>query len=223
MLSLANKSYLQFISSLRLQYENALLMKQLQAMNSELHDEIREHEKAKNQLRYLATHDFLTALDNRYSFDVSFEKMLLAARSTHGQFCVLYADVDHFKQINDNYGHDQGDRILLEVAERLRKSLRPKDRIARVGGDEFIILLAGPEAKNAARHFVQQVQKAFEYPLQLDEQTLLLSVSFGGSLFPQDGHEKQVLLKKADLALYRAKFAGRNCAVFYGEKRESVV
>lgn len=224
MLSLANKSYKQFINSLQLHYENENLLKQLviqhsqlKKINQELNEEIVGHEKAKNQLRYMASHDFLTGVDNRLSFDTQFGKQLACAKSQTDELCVMFVDIDHFKKINDNYGHDIGDLALIEVSKLLKRNLREQDSLIRLGGDEFIILMSAKKAKKLAEEFCQRVSKAFANHLTLNGHTLFLSVSIGSSFFPENGDTKQILLKKADLALYRAKSSGRNRYEFYKE------
>ncbi len=217
-LALANKSYTQFINSLQLQYENELLLKQLKRANTELQAEIVEHEKAKNQLRYFASHDFLTGLDNRFSFDVQFDKILASAEQQKTDFCVIFIDIDYFKAINDNYGHDMGDRILIEVSKQLQKNLGEQDCVARIGGDEFIVLLSGQALSKKVETFSQAIYKAFATPFMLNTHLIKISLSMGSSFFPTDGDNKKTLMKKADIALYHAKILGRSRYEFYKDE-----
>lgn len=218
MLILAHKTYIQFVNSLQLQYENELLLKHLKEMNQELHQEIVEHEKAKNQLRYLAGHDFLTGIENRYSFDARFNTVLMSAKQQKTEFCLMYIDIDHFKSMNDNYGHDVGDEIIVTVAQQLKKNLHRQDNLARIGGDEFIVLLVAANLRKRVAEFSHEIHKVFETPLVLNGNSILISLSMGSSFFPADGDTKKILLKKADIALYRAKMLGRNRYEFYQDE-----
>ncbi len=218
MLSLAHKTYFQFVKSLRLRYENELLLKRLKETNKELHQEIIEHEKSKKQLSYLVSHDFLTGVENRYSFDVRFEKVLIEAKQQQTRFCIMFIDIDHFKTINDNYGHDVGDDLMVKVANLLKENLHPGESLARVGGDEFIILLLAKDLNRRVEEFNHEIHKAFARPLRAGEHAIGISLSIGASFFPDDGTNQKILLKKADIALYRAKMLGRNRYEFYQDE-----
>lgn len=227
MLFLAHKFYTQFINSLQLHYENEILLKQLilkhaqlKKTNKDLQDEFMEHEKAKDRLKYLASHDFLTGLDNRRSFDSQFARTLILSQIQKSEFCVMYIDVDYFKNINDNYGHDFGDHLLVEVAKKIKRALRTQDTLARIGGDEFVVLMADIKIKKIAEQFCQEIFAEFKNPFIINGHSVQISLSLGGSFFPVDGDNKKTLLKKADVALYQAKNMGRSQYIFYTQKTQ---
>ena len=178
--------------------------------------EISEHIKTQEELDYLATHDNLTELPNRHHFQTLFNQALTRAQTKSGKFTVLFIDIDHFKSINDSYGHYTGDALLYQVSGRLKKNLRSNDTIARVGGDEFVILLEHmQDGDDFIDEFVNRLHRAFSTSFHLNKHTLTVTLSMGISVYPDDGESKNILLKKADIALYRAKDKGRNRTEFY--------
>jgi len=169
-------------------------------------------------LRDLTIHDTLTGLLNRKEFERLLDlEMTRAARHGH-EIALLMIDIDHFKSVNDRYGHQAGDEVLKIVASRLQASLRPNDVVARYGGEEFIVML--PETdKKGANAFGERLC-AFVRALPVDVSATvqpIVTVSGGMSLFPVDGDTKQSLTEAADKALYAAKSAGRNRCCHYAE------
>jgi diguanylate cyclase (GGDEF)-like protein/PAS domain S-box-containing protein len=172
--------------------------------------DITDRKRAEQQIVYQATHDALTGLPNRAYFrDRLLGAMALAHRDER-RVAVLFLDLDHFKLANDTLGHTLGDRLLQAVADRLRGSVREGDIIARVGGDEFTILLSQLPVVEDAVSVAQKVMEAVALPLEVEGHTLYVTTSIGVALFPDDGHDADALLKNADVAMYRAKEAGRN-------------
>ena len=163
-------------------------------------------------IRYQATHDALTDLPNRSVFDTNLEDCLEMAARTGERVAVLFLDLDRFKMVNDTLGHSVGDALLVELGKRLRGSLRESDIVARMGGDEFILVLRHMTCREDATHKANQILNAIHPPFELEGHELHVTASIGISMFPDDGKTSEHLLKMADLALYRAKDEGRNRA-----------
>ena len=170
--------------------------------------EINELKNAEVALQDIATHDTLTGLPNRYLMFDRLNQLLVRAERFATVFAVLFVDLDGFKQINDSRGHDVGDLVLREVAERLSQSVRAADTVARIGGDEFVILLEALRAGGDATTVAQKIHGALEKPFALPGGAATVTVSIGIGLYPEDGRDADVLLKAADIAMYRAKLNG---------------
>ena len=173
---------------------------------------------ASRQIERLAYFDMVTGLPNRKLF-LDRLKSWIERNGPGGQAAALFfLDVDHFKRVNDTYGHDVGDLMLAAVADRLLHAVREGDTVGRLGGDEFTLLLpairTAPEAVDVARHLLER----FRAPLRVGEQSLFVGASLGISLFPGDGEDPMTLLRKADTAMYRAKDAGRGRFVVYDDE-----
>ena len=172
--------------------------------------DITERKQAEEQIQHLARHDPLTDLPNRALLSDRLQQAVLRAVLNHTQVGVLLVDLDHFKRINDTLGHSIGDRLLREVAARLRRCVRDYDTVSRQGGDEFAILLPDLAEGDEAARIAQSILDAMAEAFRLEEQELHMSCSVGISLCPRDGRNAETLLKNADNALYRAKDLGRN-------------
>ena len=172
--------------------------------------DITERKEQTERLEYLATHDPLTGLANRALFSELLHKALSEARRSKSSVAILFLDVDKFKQINDSLGHYIGDLLLQHVANSLLKLLRAGDIVARQGGDEFIMALPNLTSSQDAILLAEKILHALAQPCTLNGQTLKVTTSIGISLFPEDGTEIGRLMQSADVALYRAKQAGRN-------------
>ena len=190
----------------------AIDITQQKQAQQQLQTELSERKKLETQLRYQASHDWLTGLPNR-SWLIERLDILLKNNqqqaSTHAsqatQFAVLFIDLDRFKLINDTLGHDVGDELLKLVARRLQKSLRETDTIARIGGDEFIILLEENVEKKVALNVASRINQVLKQPVWLKGQELHLSTSIGITLGPADYTDYNQILRNADLAMYQAK------------------
>jgi diguanylate cyclase (GGDEF)-like protein/PAS domain S-box-containing protein len=172
--------------------------------------DITQRKNAERQIVHQAYHDALTGLPNRMLlFDRLTQALSLARRDERG-LAVLFLDLDQFKLVNDTLGHAAGDRLLVEVARRLQNAVRECDTVARVGGDEFTLLLRNLDEGNDAARAAKKVLDAIARPLDVDGQRLYLTTSIGISMYPADGQEAEALLTNADIAMYRAKELGRS-------------
>ena len=169
-----------------------------------------EQEAAEDQLRRLARHDQLTGLPNRKLFEELLSKELARAARGARMVAVVLLDLDHFKDINDSLGHEAGDQLLRQVADGVSAMLRQEDTMARIGGDEFALLVTAVERAEDALVLLRRLSARFRSPFQLDEREFPVSCSMGISLYPEDGKDPQELMRNADAALFRAKSTGRN-------------
>jgi diguanylate cyclase (GGDEF)-like protein/PAS domain S-box-containing protein len=183
--------------------------------------DISERKRAEEQIEYQAYHDALTGLPNRRLFRDRLTVALAHSRRLQSTLAVMFLDLDRFKYVNDTLGHSLGDELLKAVAARLHAALREEDSIARMGGDEFTVLL--PELNNPedAASVAQKLLEAVGQPMRIDETELFITTSIGIALFPNDGDSAEMLLKNADHAMYRAKDAGRNSYQMFTEAMNS--
>jgi diguanylate cyclase (GGDEF)-like protein len=173
-----------------------------------------ELRQTQSELEQLAHFDTLTALPNRRMFTEDFGKM--CTQTKWDKFTLLLIDFDKFKAINDTFGHDAGDAFLVEASSRLQSSVRSTDRVARMGGDEFAILLTGDHDEAGVRMVCDRIVHSFSANLDFKGVNIATSVSVGMAVFPDDGETQEKLYKSADLALYEAKRLGRNNWHRYG-------
>jgi diguanylate cyclase (GGDEF)-like protein len=160
------------------------------------------------KMSLLAQHDYLTDLPNRVLLQDRLSQALATIdRGSRG--ALLFLDLDFFKQINDSIGHHAGDRVLQEVARRLKENVRADDTVSRQGGDEFVLLLVRLADPRDAARVAEKLIQSIEQPIEFEGQQLRVSASIGIALFPQDARDTQTLMKQADTALYHAKEAGR--------------
>ncbi len=177
----------------------------------------RELEEKKAHYDHLAHHDPLTGLPNRLLFFDRLEHSILQCRRQRCGLALLFLDLDQFKQINDSFGHAVGDQVLKEVARRLRDTVRRSDTVARIGGDEFAIIMEGLREPADVVSGIQHLFQAFQEPLAVPGHRFVVTLSIGVSLFPQDGQDVQTLLRNADTAMFKAKAAGRNTYQLYDQ------
>ncbi len=167
------------------------------------------------RLRFMAEHDILTELPHRGLFMEMLGKVLAKARLHQRQVAVMFLDMDCFKEINDTFGHDAGDQALKIYARRLQAAVREEDVVARIGGDEFAILVDDMTGTDAIARIARKIIDAVAPPIVIDGQEIMLTVSIGISVFPDDGEDAETLLKHADMAMYQAKDLGRNNFQFF--------
>ncbi|ULX50934.1 diguanylate phosphodiesterase [Cupriavidus taiwanensis] len=171
--------------------------------------------QAEENLRFIANHDALTGLPNRLMFKAEFEKALARARAGGQALHVIFVDLDEFKVVNDTIGHNAGDAVLREMAERLRQGLPGVELITRFGGDEFVVLLDPKGDPTILGRTISQLQAVLTPAFVINESEMRMTASIGISSFPEDGDDWQTLLKHADLAMYGAKQLGKNGYQFY--------
>lgn len=168
-----------------------------------------------DELYRLAYYDALTGLPNRHLFDDRIDRVIARAHRTGTPFCLLFIDLDRFKDVNDSLGHGVGDRLLSEVGRRLRETVRESDTIARLGGDEFMVILETASHSGAAAAVARKILAALATPVAAGERRLPVSASIGIACFPDDGRSAEELIRNADAAMYRAKQEGRERYCFY--------
>ncbi|MFO1345490.1 MAG: EAL domain-containing protein [Rhodocyclaceae bacterium] len=185
--------------------------------------DITERKAAHARIEYLAHHDPLTGLPNRSLLRERLENEISRAKRAERKLAVLFLDLDRFKTVNDSLGHAVGDRLLREVAQRLRSSLRESDIVCRQGGDEFIVVLPDLKSDTDAAHAARQIIDALRQPVDTGGQMIHTSTSIGIAVFPEDGHTTSALLKAADMAMYHAKERERGSFCFYTQELNALV
>jgi len=173
-------------------------------------EDITERKRAEETIKHLAYHDDLTGLPNRRLFNDRLTLALAHAHRNQGKLAVLLFDLDHFKEVNDTLGHSMGDRLLQVVSERLTSLLRKGDTVARMGGDEFMLLLPEIAGGEGAAEVAQKILEAVRRPFVFGGHELHVTTSIGTALYPDDGEDGDTLMKNADIAMYRAKDRGRD-------------
>jgi len=185
--------------------------------------DVTKRREAAEKLYRMAHHDVLTELPNRQLFMDRLQQLRGMANRTEHRMALLYLDLDRFKSVNDTLGHAVGDKLLQAAASRLTASVRETDTVARLGGDEFVIALANLHDAKGAETVACKVLKALSAPYLIESRELLITSSIGISVYPDDGHELDDLLEKADIALYLAKEQGRGCYRRYADLGENKV
>lgn len=161
--------------------------------------------RAQLRVRHMALHDTLTGLPNRVLFQEHLDQAIIRANRTMSRVAVLHIDLDNFKPINDTYGHKAGDLTLVEVAKRLKGCLREVDTVARIGGDEFVALLADVSTKDDPKRVATKIARAFARPVHLERVAVDVGASIGIAVYPDDSEDAAALIRCADEAMYRAK------------------
>ena len=183
-----------------------------------VYSDVTERKKREEEVRDLAHHDALTGLPNRRLLDDRIAQAFAAARRSRERVALMLLDLDRFKPINDTYGHEAGDAVLKTVAARLKGCVRESDTVARVGGDEFVVMLPMRAAQDAVR-VADKILAALAEPIRVAGNEVRIGVSIGISAFPEDAVDKEELLKYADRAMYHVKAAGRNAYSFYAREQ----
>jgi diguanylate cyclase (GGDEF)-like protein len=178
------------------------------------HEEITERKRSEARIAHLAHHDVLTTLPNRAAFNERFATMLEHAKRSSERFSLVCLDLDRFKYVNDLFGHAVGDALLCEVAKRLKAAVG-NAFLARIGGDEFTIIVTGTQLLDVTSRLAERVVASFGEPMQVDGQKLMLNVSVGVAIYPNDATEGEKLICNADAALYRAKAEGPGSYRFF--------
>ncbi|MGP0629713.1 EAL domain-containing protein [Nitrospina sp. 32_T5] len=184
--------------------------------------DITERKQLEEQIRQMAYYDPLTGLLNRNLLNDRLEVALTAASVAKEKVGILFLDLDHFKTINDTLGHDLGDLLLKQVADRLKKVVRQEDTVARMGGDEFVIVVPNLTKEDEIVDRAQKVLEVLSPIYRIQNHELYITCSIGISVFPDDGQEIETLLKHSDLAMYRAKERGRNTFQFFAQSMNTL-
>ena len=177
--------------------------------------DITEQKEIEERMRRMAQYDALTNMPNRALLEDRLQHTFTAAKRTHEHFGLMFIDLDKFKPINDTYGHAVGDSLLKEAAQRMQSCVRESDTVARVGGDEFVVLLASLKVDQDAQDVAEKVRHALNLPFEISGHTLNISSSIGVAIYPAHGENEKELVKHADLAMYYAKENGRNNVTVY--------
>ncbi len=181
-----------------------------------------ERKRYQVQIEHQANYDALTGLPNRTLLHDRLRQAVFAQRAIRS-IAVVFIDLDHFKFVNDSLGHNMGDELLKNMSERLRTVLRPGDTVARLGGDEFVLILNDQANEDVIFRAMQRVAAKVSEPITIDGKELYITCSAGISLYPQDGPDVDTLLRNADVAMYRAKEAGRNNFQFFTAEMNQLV
>ena len=179
--------------------------------------DVTEHRRRSDHVHYLAHHDHLTGLANRTLLHERLRQAILRAQNKGQKVAVFLIDVDYFKQINDSLGHADGDVLLTIVGERLLSSVRESDTVARIGGDEFVIVMPEFRTVKDIEHCGQEIIRNAAQPIEIRDREIILTLSIGVSIFPEGGHTAEELLCNADMAMYNVKDKGRNSLCIFKE------
>jgi diguanylate cyclase (GGDEF)-like protein len=191
---------------------------------SSMNDSIARHDR---DVRRMAYTDALTGLTNRLAFRESLDHRLMMLRGAGRQLALLFADIDDFKRVNDTLGHEAGDEVLVQFANRIRDAVErmggDDSLLARFGGDEFVILIQNGDVRAAATQLAESLVKELGQPLVVEGRQVFLGTSIGITLFPEDASGATSLMKNGDIAMYQAKVAGKNCYRFYSRAMDQAV
>jgi diguanylate cyclase (GGDEF)-like protein/PAS domain S-box-containing protein len=182
---------------------------ELNKVNLQLENEMRARIAKEEEIKKIAFSDYLTGLPNRRSFNNQLNEAILQAAQNKESLAIMFIDVDGFKMINDTMGHAQGDELLKKIAERLTNTLRKSDIFARVGGDEFLILLHSPTSKQYIEKICEDIINTVKDPFEVSKNDIYITTSIGVSIYPEDGEDVNTLVKNADIAMYKAKEYGK--------------
>jgi diguanylate cyclase (GGDEF)-like protein len=192
--------------------------RQLNQANAQLLREIEERCRVEERLQHQAQYDGLTDLPNRLLAIDRLSQAMRAAERTQGHVVLIFLDLDDFKKVNDTLGHQHGDALLVQAAERLRQAVRAEDTVARHGGDEFLVIVGGLKSPEDAQPVADKIVRAFADSFDLGGSEVVVTPSMGLAVYPDDGDSPSTLLRNADLAMYDAKDAGRNTYRYFNQQ-----
>jgi diguanylate cyclase (GGDEF)-like protein/PAS domain S-box-containing protein len=185
--------------------------------------DVTEKRKLERQIAWQANHDVLTGLPNRHLYQDRVSRTIARAQRSSRPFALLYLDIDHFKNVNDRLGHPFGDRVLVELGQRLKAAVRESDTVARLGGDEFAVILEALSDRSEALDLGRRLMDEASVPFRIDESRVDLTISVGVALYPEDGTDATLLVRNADIALFHVKDDGRNSLQFFSEEMNRTV
>ncbi|UED74052.1 bifunctional diguanylate cyclase/phosphodiesterase [Brevibacillus sp. DP1.3A] len=183
--------------------------------------DVTDRKQSEETIHHLAYHDALTDLPNRRMYVQQLSKEMMQAKRFQSNLAVLFLDMDRFKDVNDSFGHDVGDMLLIEASKRLQACLKQGDVVARLGGDEFTILQNHLQDRSEATALAEQIMNQLQRPFELEGHAFNVSCSIGIAMYPQDGDNPEDLLKRADTALYTVKSRGKNGYDFFDPTMEA--
>lgn len=193
----------------------------LEKTNLKLINHIKDKIRAEEQTRHYVYHDALTELPNRKMMLENLSKLL---ESPNKSFAIFFLDLDGFKHINDNFGHQVGDKVLKKVATRLKDTIDPHNTISRIGGDEFVIILENLKSNTYIQEIATRIQKVLKKPFIYNEESLIIGASIGISIFPKHGEDSDTLINNADLAMYEVKKnSGYDYAIYSSKMKDKVI
>ncbi|MDA3811705.1 MAG: diguanylate cyclase [Spirochaetaceae bacterium] len=195
--------------------DNSRNFEKVNELNKIILEEKEELEAANEKILELATHDNLTGLANRRVFNEMLKSAMEQSNRRGETLAVLFIDVDNFKPVNDTWGHDAGDKVLIEISNRLKSILRASDSVARIGGDEFLILLNPVKNRDEARKVAQKVIQNVSHPIKIKESEVKIGMSIGISMYPEQEATADQLIIHADSAMYKIKKGEKNGIGFY--------
>ena len=184
--------------------------------------DISEVHHSRDQMEYLASYDTLTNLPNRSLLFKQLKQSIASMKRRKENGMLLFIDIDHFKEFNDSYGHQVGDKVLLSVAKQVTSICRKEDILGRLSGDEFLLISEDVHDQHAVDKIIEKIQKIFKEPQQIDNLSLHISVSMGIALYPQNGTTPEALINAADQAMYSVKKQGRNSYAFYSQEMSDI-
>jgi len=179
--------------------------------------------EAEKRLNQQAHYDELTKLPNRVLFADRFSQAVANSDRHNSRLAICFIDLDNFKPVNDNHGHDAGDQLLIKVAKRLKETTRQTDTISRQGGDEFTLLLSDIESKSHCEQLLSRVNTILSQPYQIGDTQHKISASIGATLYPNDDSDLDTLLRHADQAMYQAKLSGKNRQCFFNPEDDQEI
>ena len=201
----------------------AFKVRELESIRYSMVDTFSRLDTEKKELYLMARTDSLSGLSNRNSLNEYLDRLILTSKRIQKEFAFLYLDIDHFKSINDSLGHNIGDELLQSIALLFKKILRPSDFIARIGGDEFVIIIQDYESYFDLSNIIDRIQKELSKNWTIKTNPINISCSIGISFYPKDGESQIDLMKNADIAMYEAKKLGRNQYHFFTEALNETV
>ena len=184
--------------------------------------DISEIHHSRDQMEYLASYDTLTDLPNRSFLFKQLKKSIASMKRRKKNGILLFIDIDHFKEFNDSYGHQIGDKVLLSVAKQITSICRKEDILGRLSGDEFLLISEDVNDQHAVDKIIEKIQKIFKKPQQIDNLSLHISISMGVALYPKNGDTPEALINAADQAMYSVKKQGRNNYAFYSQEMSDI-
>ena len=185
--------------------------------------DITDRKQMEEEIQHIAYHDLLTGLPNRILLNDRLHQALSIAERENTTVALMFVDLDKFKPINDTYGHEVGDLMLEAVAGRISKCLRKSDSVARIGGDEFVVLLPGVENIEAALEVAEKIRKSLNQPFEIAELSLNISSSTGIAIYPDHTTKERQLINHADTAMYHAKKNGKNNVQLYNSGMKNII